>query len=55
MMRMKFELPHGFNSVHVYPACHAFAVWPAFVDSGIAVLNTLVPLWLAQEHMSTCR
>ena len=34
MMRMKFELPHGFIHVHVYPACHAFAVWPAFVDSG---------------------
>ncbi len=50
MMRMKFELPHGLIHVHVYPACHAFAVWPAFVTLAIAVLNTLVPLWLAQEH-----
>ncbi len=53
MMRMKFELPHGFNSCPRIPGCHAFAVWPAFVDSGDRGVKSLVPLWLAQEHMST--
>ena len=34
MMRMKFELPHGFNSCPRIPGLSCFAVWPAFVDSG---------------------
>lgn len=52
-MRMKFELPHGFNSCPRIPGLSCFAVWPALLTLAIAVLNTLVPLWLAQEHMST--
>ncbi len=49
MMRMKFELLTVLIHVHVYPACHAFAVWPLLLTLAIAVLNTLVPLWLARN------
>lgn len=53
MMRMKFELPHGFNSCPRIPGLSCFCCLACLLTLAIAVLNTLVPLWLAQEHMST--
>lgn len=54
MMRMKFELPHGFNSCPRIPRPVMLLLSGLLLLTlAIAVLNTLVPLWLAQEHMST--
>ncbi len=50
-MRMKFELPHGFIHVHLYPSCHAFAVRATLLTPAIAVLNTLVPLMTTNDNL----
>ncbi len=53
MMRMKFEIPHGFYPCLSIPGLSCFCCLPALLTLAIAVLNTLVPLWLAHEHLPT--
>lgn len=52
-MRSRSEHSSRFNHDHLHPASANAALWPAFIDLAIAVLNTLVPLWLAHENMPT--
>ncbi|VDY42616.1 transport protein [Salmonella enterica subsp. arizonae] len=54
MMRMKFELPHGFLFMSTYTRpVKLLLCGLLLLTLAIAVLNTLVPLWLAQASLPT--
>lgn len=53
-MRTKSELPHGFLiHDHLYPPVLLLLCGLLLLTLAIAVLNTLVPLWLAHENLPT--
>ena len=53
-MRTKSELPHGFQSMTIYTRPVLLLLCGLLLLTlAIAVLNTLVPLWLAHENLPT--